>query len=207
MERIELMKTIAEESTYYFQTKDKLSAYHLSSRLCELLSEKCGPETTLVILCIGTDRVTGDSLGPLIGYKLSRKFLPLFTVYGTLEAPVHALNLEETIAEIKKKHPDNCIIAIDASLGTREHLGCVTLKAGSIQPGAGVRKKLATVGDISITGIVNSCGILDHMTLQTTRLSTVMNLADCICLGLQLTNQRRLGSYERGVRLPNIHLV
>lgn len=196
-----------EENIYYFQAQDKLASYHLSIRLCELISEKCGPGTTLVVLCIGTDRVTGDSLGPLIGYKLSQKFLPLYTVYGTLDTPVHALNLAETVETIKKKHPDNCIIAIDASLGSRDHLGFVTLKNGSIQPGAGVRKTLTTVGDISITGIVNTCGILDHVALQTTRLSTVMALADCISLGLQLANHRQLGSSHRGVRFPNIHLV
>ena len=196
-----------EENIYYFQAQDKLSAYHLSTKLCELINEKCGPRTTLVVLCIGTDRVTGDSLGPLIGYKLSRKFLPLYTIYGTLDTPVHALNLAETVEKIKKKHPDNCIIAIDASLGSRDHLGFVTLKNGSIQPGAGVRKTLTTVGDISITGIVNACGVLDHVALQTTRLSTVMNLADCISLGLQLASHKQLGTYERGLRLPNIQLV
>lgn len=196
-----------DENIYYFQAQDKLSAYHLSTKLCELIDKKCGPQTTLVVLCIGTDRVTGDSLGPLIGYKLSRKFLPLYTVYGTLDTPVHALNLAETVEKIKKKHPDNCIIAIDASLGSRDHLGFVTLKNGSIQPGAGVRKALTTVGDISITGIVNACGVLDHVALQTTRLSTVMALADCISLGLQLASHKQLGTYERGLRLPNIQLV
>lgn len=196
-----------EEAVYYFQAQDKLASYHLSTRLCELISEKCGTGTTLVVLCIGTDRVTGDSLGPLIGYKLSQKFLPLYTIYGTLDTPVHALNLAETVETIKKKHPDNCIIAIDASLGSRDHLGFVTLKNGSIQPGAGVRKTLTTVGDISITGIVNTCGILDHVALQTTRLSTVMALADCISLGLQLANHRQLSSSQRSVRFPNIHLV
>lgn len=196
-----------EDNIYYFQAQDKLSAYHLSTKLCELINKKCGPRTTLVVLCIGTDRVTGDSLGPLIGYKLSRKFLPLYTVYGTLDTPVHALNLAETVDKIKEKHPDNCIIAIDASLGSRDHLGFVTLKNGSIQPGAGVRKTLTTVGDISITGIVNACGVLDHVALQTTRLSTVMALADCISLGLQLASHKQLGTYERGLRLPNIQLV
>lgn len=199
--------TKKEENVYYFQADDKLSAYHLSTKLCELIDKKCGANTTLVVLCIGTDRVTGDSLGPLIGYKLSRKFLPLYTIYGTLDTPVHALNLAETVEKIKKKHPDNCIIAIDASLGSRDHLGFVTLKNGSLQPGAGVRKTLTTVGDISITGIVNACGVLDHVALQTTRLSTVMALADCISLGLQLTSHKQLGSYERGLRLPNIQLV
>ena len=200
-------KAKKEENVYYFQAGDKLSAYHLSTRLCELINKKCGPRTTLIVLCIGTDRVTGDSLGPLIGYKLSRKFLPLYKVYGTLDTPVHALNLAETVEKIKKKHPDNCIIAIDASLGSRDHLGFVTLKNGPIQPGAGVRKTLTTVGDISITGIVNACGVLDHVALQTTRLSTVMTLADCISLGLQLTNHRQIDIYEEGFRLPNINLV
>lgn len=196
-----------QEKVYYFQAQDKLAAYHLSKKICELMEEKCTPHTTLVLLCIGTDRVTGDSLGPLIGYKLSRKFLPLFTIYGTLETPVHAMNLTETLEEIKEKHPDNCIIAIDASLGSRDHLGFVTLKNGSLLPGAGVKKNLTSVGDISITGIVNACGVLDHAALQTTRLSTVMALADCISLGLQLAGHRQLCAYNREEGLPNIHFV
>lgn len=191
----------------YFQTSDPLTPYHLSVKLCQLLEDKWKPSMDLVILCIGTDRVTGDSLGPLIGYKLSRKVLPAFSIYGTLEDPVHALNLSETIENIKKEHPCSCIIAIDASLGVKEHLGCVMLKNGPIQPGAGVRKKLELVGDISITGIVNSCGLLDHLALQTTRLATVMSLADCICQGLQLTNYRRFIRCEREIVFPKMPRV
>lgn len=204
---MELMMQTEVKSVNYFRTSDPLTPYHLSVKLCQLLENKWKPSMDLVILCIGTDRVTGDSLGPLIGYKLSRKFLPSFYIYGTLEAPVHALNLSETLQNIKKEHPCSCIIAIDASLGIKEHLGCVMLKNGPIQPGAGVRKKLDLVGDISITGIVNSCGILDHLALQTTRLATVMSLADCICQGLQLTNYRRIIHYERDAFLPKIQRV
>lgn len=201
------MKNMEKEETFYYKACDKLSAFYLSTKLCQLLNEKCGPDTTIVVLCIGTDRVTGDSLGPLIGYKLSKKFLPLYNIYGTLDTPVHALNLTETIEEIKKKHPDNCIIAIDASLGNRNHLGYVTLKDGSIQPGAGVKKNLTTVGDISITGIVGTCGFLDQIALQTTRLSTVMSLADCISLSLQLTSHKWISSTKtKSYRLPSIHL-
>lgn len=44
----------------------------------------------IIFLCIGTDRCTGDSLGPLIGHKL--KFLKRknFYIYGTLENPIHS---------------------------------------------------------------------------------------------------------------------
>ena len=43
---------------------------------------------------------------------------------------------------------------------------------------------LPPVGDIHITGIVNISGILAQLTLQTTRISTVISLADTIARGL-----------------------
>ena len=54
-----------------------------------------------------------------------------------------------------------------------------------ITPGIGVNKKtLPEAGDIFITGIVNFTGMLDSLLLQSTRLSIVMKLADCISLGI-----------------------
>ena len=49
----------------------------------------------IVFVCIGTDRSTGDSLGPLIGTLLVEKNIHPFHVYGSLENPIHALNLAE----------------------------------------------------------------------------------------------------------------
>lgn len=135
---------------------------------------------TIIVLCIGTDRVTGDSLGPLVGYKLSKSRLQNVKVYGTLENPVHALNLADTTKEIYNKYSNPFIIAIDASLGNSNHLGYITLGKGPLTPGSGVKKTLLPVGDIFITGIVNVSGVLDNLVLQTTRLDTVMTLADCI---------------------------
>ena len=105
-----------------------------------------------VILCIGTDRLIGDSLGPLTGSLLQRAHCPL-PVYGTLAQPVHALNLADFLAEIRRMHPNRPVIAIDASLGPDSRIGCLTLRPHGLQPGAGVHKRLAPAGDISITGI------------------------------------------------------
>ena len=79
------------------------------------------------------------------------------------------------------------MIAIDASLGQKKHLGYVTIANGALYPGAAVRKELPPVGDIHITGIVNTAGVLEHLTLQTTRLSTVISLADKITQGILTT--------------------
>ena len=76
------------------------------------------------------------------------------------------------------------VIAIDASLGQKKHLGYVTIGNGALYPGAGVQKDLPPVGDIHITGIVNTAGIMEQLTLQTTRLSTVVALADVIACGI-----------------------
>lgn len=106
------------------------------------------------------------------------------SVYGTLEYPVHARNLEETIEYIEAFHGEPIIIAIDASLGRSSHVGYFTLGRGALKPGAGVDKELPSVGDLYITGIVNMSGFLDHMLLQTTRLHVVMKLAERICEGI-----------------------
>ena len=122
--------------------------------------------TEIVFLCIGSDRVTGDCLGPYIGHLLTPHETGHIFVYGTLSSPVHALNLEKISSLIKKFHPHALVIAIDASLGQKKHLGYVTIGNGALYPGAGVQKNLPPVGDIHITGIVNTAGLMEHLTLQ-----------------------------------------
>lgn len=133
-----------------------------------------------VILCIGTDRLVGDSLGPLVGSLLKRDGCPL-SVYGTLEHPIHALNLSDSITDIRRHHPHSPVIAIDASLGPDSRIGCITLRPHGLLPGAGVHKKLSPAGDISITGITGASSCQPYLSLQTARLSTVMRMAEEIC--------------------------
>lgn len=166
--------------TDYFDSEQAESAYDLKEKLLSLLHYYNPKAKDIVILCIGSDRSTGDSLGPLIGYKLEKYHLSQITLYGTLSSPVHAANLEYYINEIKTLCPDSFILAIDASLGTREHIGYITLGSGPLRPGLGVNKSLPDVGDIHITGIVNFSGMAEGLLLQTTRLSRVMHLADTI---------------------------
>ncbi|WP_078432197.1 MULTISPECIES: spore protease YyaC [Metabacillus] len=137
----------------------------------------------IVIICIGTDRSTGDCLGPLIGTSI-KKELSHFHVYGTLKDPVHAVNLEETIQYIKEKHRNPFIIAIDACLGRFKSVGYMEVAKGSIKPGAGVNKELPEVGDMHITGIVNISGYMEFLVLQNTRLHLVMSMADIISIGI-----------------------
>ncbi|MFX3618595.1 MAG: spore protease YyaC [Sporolactobacillus sp.] len=136
--------------------------------------------TPIVIICIGTDRSTGDSLGPLVGMQLESYSLPGVSIYGTLDQPVHAINLEDTLSMIHSSNENSFILAIDACLGKQENIGKIEVSAGPVLPGAGVNKKLVPVGDMHITGIVNISGFMEYAVLQNTRLSVVMNLSKII---------------------------
>ncbi|MEI2356119.1 spore protease YyaC [Mesobacillus zeae] len=126
----------------------------------------------VIFLCIGTDRSTGDSFGPLIGSLLKERGYR--NVIGCIDDPVHAVNLDERITEIPS---GKTIVAIDACLGRLKNVGTISLNNGSLSPGAGVNKELTKVGDFNIQGVVNVSGDMAFFILQNTRLSTVMKMA------------------------------
>jgi putative sporulation protein YyaC len=176
---------------FYYDTKQVFQAEEFASRLYDMIrmEQENGKVAGVLFLCIGTDRSTGDSLGPLIGYKLKEKELEYLEILGTLERPVHAMNLETYQTILKLRYPNHVVVAVDASVGSMEHIGYVTLGKGALKPGLGVSKELRAVGDIFITGIVGSCGNYDPLMLQSIRLSVVMRMADCISYSIYLVEK------------------
>lgn len=130
-----------------------------------------------VIICIGTDRSTGDALGPLVGTYLSDMKMRHMTVYGTLDNPIHATNLHARLSEIQQTHRKPYVIAVDACLGKKDSVGQLITGIGAIKPGAALNKPLPEIGDLHITGVVNIGGYMEHAVLQNTRLSIVVGMA------------------------------
>ena len=71
------------------------SINELASELAKIIDENT------IFVCVGTDRIIGDSLGPIVGSLLQDR-IPN-KVYGTVEYPVHALNVNEIGKTIKEK--------------------------------------------------------------------------------------------------------
>ena len=99
----------------------KISYYHPDSPyalmkfqndLLHYLKIKHKKNQPLVIVCIGTDRATGDCLGPLVGQALLPS--PQYSVFGTLKEPIHAKNLNQTFKEIYSVCQNPFIIAVDS---------------------------------------------------------------------------------------------
>ncbi|MYL50710.1 spore protease YyaC [Halobacillus litoralis] len=163
----------------------------MSDLLSTYLQEWLPPSKDIVIACIGTDRSTGDSFGPLVGSMLHDHALETFHIYGTLEEPLHALNLKERLAEIRRNHPSPYILAIDACLGKSSSVGSVVLGKGSLNPGSALKKDLPPVGQLHISGMVNVSGFMEHVVLQNTRLHVVMQMAAKVAAAIQLTEAKR----------------
>lgn len=190
---------------YYFNSNDCASITAMYNRLDELLERDNAFMQPIIIMCIGSDRSTGDSLGPIIGYKLQQFNYKNVHIYGSLQEPINAGNLEVSIKNIYETYHNPYIIAIDASLGQPEHIGYVTLGTGTLKPGLGVKKELPEVGNLHITGIVNTMNEMNSILLQTTRLSSIMAIADFITTVLinTLCSNSRVNVYPYMLQVPD----
>lgn len=168
-----MMKYEANNKTNKMKTDMK----GVSNAINQIFPSDMTKDNTLFV-CIGTDRSTGDSLGPLVGTKLKQRG---YNVLGTIKNPVHAMNLEDIVKALPK---DKYIVGIDATLGLAASVGTIDIRKGAITPGAGVGKELPPVGDYSIGGIVNVGGFMEYYVLRSTRLLLVMNMADAIVKGV-----------------------
>lgn len=138
----------------------------------------------IVFVCIGSDRVNGDSVGPFTGTFLQEAGGP--TVYGTLDDPVHAQNLAERMNWIKRAHPRATIIAVDAMLGRAELVGNVAVVRGPLLPGVGAGKDLGMVGDFGVAPVVAVQDFAYMFMLQSTRLSLIVRMARQIVAGVRM---------------------
>ncbi|TVX97404.1 spore protease YyaC [Cohnella terricola] len=185
----------------YVAYTDPAASMRLANRFGAYFN-RLPPRRRIVVVCIGTDRCTGDSLGPLTGTLLSKYRSPDFEIYGTLEHPVHAMNLADTMDELYARFDDPFIIGIDACLGQAASIGAVLIGDGPLRPGAGVNKELPPVGDIHVSGVVNIGGLLGYQALQTTRLHLIMSMSGLISRSLLVGIRMSSG---RAIETPAMH--
>lgn len=159
-----------------------------SSKLYNLREEKEYSE--YIFLCVGSDKITGDAFGPLVGRKLKTLFSDYYqnvSVRGTLEETICATNIEAEIEKIQKECGNPCIIAIDSAFGSKEYVGKIMVSNQKMNFGKGIRKKVVEIGEISIKGIVAVDSKLpkyNYHILQNTSLNIVVNLAEITADGI-----------------------
>ena len=177
---------------YAFHTYNSMSGIGLSEVLTRFIGEIDVPP---VIVCIGSDLAIGDSLGPITGTLIYRKFnnFPAY-IYGTLRSPVTAKEIKYITKFLRQTHPNSKIIAIDAAVGEDSDIGLIKISDGPLRPGSGANKRLHAIGDVSILGIIAKKSTFCYSQLNLTRLNTVYMMAEIIseAVGTFLSNQIQL---------------
>lgn len=168
------MSVLNEQTTFSIAYHEQLMTLKLTNFLRSIVPSH---HPSYVIACIGTDRSTGDSLGPLTGSLLQQKRLQKLHVYGTLHEPLHALNLQDYLHEINETYENPFIIAVDAALGSTTSIGTIYAGCGPLQPGSALNKDLPAIGHAHLSATVNINSEMNYIVLQNTRLSIVYDLA------------------------------
>ena len=169
-----------ETQNYTFSTFSEYAKDGISSALSTLMVSKTPP----VLLCIGSDLVLSDSLGPLIGTLLLQKNINAY-VYGSLSFPVTAKEVNYAKSYLEETHKGSKIIAIDAAVGSSDDIGLIRVLNKGIKPGLGVGKNLKMVGDLSIIGIVSEKKPNNDKLLNATRLNLIYSMANNIANGIE----------------------
>lgn len=158
-----------------------------SKNLRELTQEKEFSE--IIIVCIGTDRITGDSFGPLVGYKLKYlyKETNYINVFGDLDNTINSKNIVNLIRLIKNKYSNPFIIALDSTLARDEDIGKIIVEKGSITIGSALDKRVAYIGDLSVKAVVArnlKIPSKNFSMLQNIPLGRVMKMVDVVSTGI-----------------------
>lgn len=150
----------------------------------------------LLFFCIGTDRSSGDSFGPVVGSLLQLEGYP--HVRGTLQQPCDANTLLYQLGHIP---PGKTVIAIDACLGLdAASVGKFQVSQGPIKPGQSIGRGLPDVGDYSIGGIVNIHEGQAYRVLQSTSLFRVLQMAQQLVTAIKqsfsLGSERKMAAKD-----------
>ena len=177
------------------RTMTELSIYNLNAvqRLATEIAS-CRDRRPPVYMCIGTDKVFSDSLGPRVGSLLNEQMATPDFVYGMVAANITAENLAACHDLIRRLHPDSQIIVIDAAVGTEDQIGSVQISDGGITPGAATNKNLPQVGDLGIVGIVAERGMADFYTPSSSKEKLVNRVATFIADAIVAAQKQSAGA-------------
>ncbi|MFC0470421.1 spore protease YyaC [Halalkalibacter kiskunsagensis] len=160
----------------------KLAPLHIRNNLYSLIPD--GTEQIYVV-GIGSNLISGDSLGPFVGTFLRDLFPNHLTVVGNLEHPLDATTLVPTFSQIKL--PTNSfVVAIDSVISTEGFVNSIVIRDGSLLPGEGLGQKLPPIGDCSVMGVMLREEPMNISSLLYTNLHFIYTMAMNIARGIAL---------------------
>lgn len=147
----------------------------LGLEISNILLKNNGP---VVFVCVGSDRVVGDCLSPIVGEKI-KNLNSKIIVYGSLSSPINYQNLPDVLKMIKQTHSASTVIVIDSVLGKSDEVGFVKFNKGGLVLG-GEYHKGVYFGNYHIVGVVNTTGINSLTFLKSVKLLNIIKMSNFI---------------------------
>ncbi|MDN3015402.1 spore protease YyaC [Paenibacillus sp. BSR1-1] len=139
----------------------------------------------IYVVGIGSNRISGDSLGPFVGTLLSNLFPGHLTVLGNLQSPMDAKTLIPALTRLSL--PENSfVVAIDSVLGSVGIVNSIVVREGALLPGEGLGIPLPPIGDCSVMGVVLENDPSMESSLFITNLHLIYTMAVNIAKGISL---------------------
>lgn len=162
---------------YNFYYNNRRAANGISLALKKLADADRPP----IFVCVGSDLISGDSLGPITGSMLKTKIaLPQAVILGNLEKTITAKEIKYLAPFLKDTFPTRPIVTVDAAVGDMSDVGVIKVSDAPLSPGSGVNKRLGKIGDVSVQGVVAEKNILSANALAEVRMKMVYKMSDII---------------------------
>jgi len=159
----------------------------------------------IIFLCIGTNKVIGDSIGPIVGTNLKKdlknnlkfkgnlNFDNNIKIIGDMSNNISYNNIEDNIKNLKNTSKDNFVIVIDSALSSENNIGKIFVHNRGLKYAESLKRNNEIIGDMSIKAVVGkntqnrfkNFKILKNISFQ--RVITMSNIVskgiiDAMCL-------------------------
>ncbi len=137
----------------------------------------------MAFICIGSNKIIGDSIGPRIGSFLKKN--TKLQVYGDMR---NNLSKEEEIKNISNKLKNKFIVAIDSALSNNDDIGEIYVTSKSLKMAEGINLDKGNIGDLSIKVVVaknTNDRYRNYLSLKNTDIEFINNLAITVANGIR----------------------
>lgn len=151
----------------------------------------------IVFLCIGTNKIIGDMIGPMVGERLKKQakqlkkyFRKETIIYGNMEHTLNLKNAGQVIPFLKYQYDKPFIITIDTALGNESTIEKILISSGEIEIGKALKKGIKYKSHVNIKGVV---GKYHHKieeninTLKNIKPDVIETMSKTICMGIKDT--------------------
>lgn len=160
----------------------------------------------IVILCIGTDKLIGDAVGPMVGEKLQKESKIAnsintkkeIIVLGNMEQTLNYKNAQMKVKQIYKKCKMPFIITVDTALSKEKWSKKIYITKGKIQIGNSLGKSMLFESHINIKCVVGEYQNTVEKNMEILKKvnpELVIELSEIVAYGVNRILEKILKSY------------